>query len=174
LIRLGILAVVLVAIGVAAYLIASGGDDKSTQQRPSTPVAATPASLAALQSQLNHPVYWAGKRKRFTYELTRTLQGYTYIRYLPPGVQLGINVPDYLTIGTYPKPNAYPTVQAAAKLPGAWSQALPKGGLAATNPVRPKSVYVSYPGLPYLIEVYDPDPARARKLVLTGKIVPVA
>jgi hypothetical protein len=35
---------------------------------------------------VKHPVYWAGPRPSYTYELTRTSDGRIFVRYLPTGV----------------------------------------------------------------------------------------
>ena len=41
------------------------------------------------------------------------------------------------------------------------------------NRKTPTSVYVAYPGSKVQIEVFDPDPARALRLVTSGHIQPV-
>ena len=84
-------AVVAIALAVAfvVWLVFKPDGDKNKQ--PTTikraPVTAvTAADLRALQKQVGHPVYWAGPKRGYTYELSRTADGNIYLRYLPPGV----------------------------------------------------------------------------------------
>jgi hypothetical protein len=174
--RRGLIAIVVVLVVAAAVaaviVITSSGDDNKNKVKRSIPVAATQASLQALQTQLGHPVYWAGARRNYTLELTRTLKGYVYVRYLPPGVQLGDNR-TYLTIATYPDPRGFATLQRTARKPGAAAARLPRGGLAVTATQGSTSTFIAYPNSPYLIEVYDPSGARARALATSGKVAPV-
>ena len=60
----------------------------------------------------------------------------------------------------------------AAKAPGARTFKVKGGGTALVNENTPTSVYLAYPGSEYQIEVFDPDPARALKLVTSGQIQP--
>jgi hypothetical protein len=135
------------------------------------PTAASVAQITALATTLGHPVYWAGPKRGFTYELTETSSGKVYIRYLPSGVPVGDKNADYLTIATYPFPGAFAAVQKTAK--GASTIALARGGLAVVDGTYPKSIHIGYPGVGYQVEVYDPSPSTARKLVASGVIVPV-
>jgi len=74
-------------------------------------------------------VYWAGAPSKDTYELTRTTDGRTDIRYLPPGVAVGDTRPDYLTVGTYPLTNAYALVRTTAARSHVEPLRLADGGL---------------------------------------------
>ncbi len=47
------------------------------------------------------------------------------------------------------------------------------GGFAFVDKNHPTSVYLAYPGSNFQIEVFDPNPSVARRLVTSGKIVPV-
>ena len=170
---LAIGAAVVVVAGIIAFIVASsGGGDGSNNVRRSFPVAATPASLRALQSSVRHPVFWAGNRRGYTLELTRTLKGYIYIRYLPPGVQLGDDR-TYLTVATYPDGHAFATLQKTGRKPDATATRLRGGGLAVTPFQGGTSTFIAYPNSPYLVEVYDPSSARARSLAASGRVRPV-
>jgi hypothetical protein len=170
---------VLVAVGVVIWLLVRGGGGTTThttaQPAPqrATPVAATVAQLQALAGRSAFPIYWIGPKPGDTYELTRTSDGRIYVRYLPPGVQLGVNMPNYVTVATYPSPDGFATVTQASKLSGEWIHRLRRGGLAVGSPRLPKSVYLSYPGAKFLVEIYDPTPNHARVLVTTGQIRPI-
>jgi hypothetical protein len=50
---------------------------------------------------------------------------------------------------------------------------LPGGGLALITPGHPKSVYLAFPRTPVQVEVYDPSPAVARAVALSGRVVPI-
>lgn len=133
------------------------------------PVALTAPALRAQVALLGQRAYWAGPMRNSTYELTRTDSGSIYIRYLPPGVAAG-DKRAFLTIGTYPLPNAYAVTQRVVNEKGAVSRKLADGSIAVYRPARPTSIYIAQPGGVYQIEVYDPSVAEARRLVTTGEI----
>ena len=135
--------------------------------------AASAAQIKALASQVGHPIYWAGTEANSTKELTQTSDGRIYIRYLPAGVKVGDQRPDYLTVGTYPQADAMATLEKSAAKTHAETIKLSGGGLASIDKNKPTSVYVAYPDLDLQIEVYDPSPSRARELVTAGRIAPV-
>jgi hypothetical protein len=166
----------LVAVGLLAFLVgwlalSRGGDD--TAAAPSgAATAASESELRSFAESMSHPVYWAGPRENFTYELTQTRDGRVYVRYLPEGVEVGDPRGRYLTIGTYPRAGAYAELQRAAKAPGAVSLKLGKG-LAVFGKARPSSVYFGYPDAKYQVEVFHPSPDEARRLALAGQVVAV-
>ena len=49
------------------------------------PTAASVDQLNALAARLGHPIYWAGPKAGYRYELTQTSTGKVFIRYLPDG-----------------------------------------------------------------------------------------
>jgi hypothetical protein len=170
--------ILVTALAATALLAGCGKDDKATTSTTPTAakpnsVATTPAALKALAKQVGHDIYWAGPRKGYTYELTRTKTQNTFIRYLPPGVPVGSPSPDFLSVGTYEQADAFKTIQTARKRKGEQVDKLDGGGYAVSAKERPQSVYFSYPGSTLLVEVYDPSPLRARKLVTTGQVKPI-
>jgi hypothetical protein len=168
-VRLGALA----ALGFAAFLIGwfALGNDKPSQ--PAGAASSTSeAELRKLAASAPHPVYWAGPRAGQTYELTRTSDGRIYVRYLPEGVKAGDPRPQFLTVGTYPRANAFAELKRAANADGASSRPLPQGGLAVVSPGS-SSVYFGYPGARYQVEVYAPSAGSARQLVFGGQVVPI-
>ena len=82
----------LIAVGLAAFLVGwvamNRGDDA-----PSVPgsgaSAASESELKAFADSVSHPVYWAGPKEGYTYELTQTTNGLVYVRYLPEGTDVG-------------------------------------------------------------------------------------
>jgi hypothetical protein len=161
-----------VLVGIAAGLyLRDGGSSNSKRPRVS---AASISALSSWVATVGHPVYWAGPEQGYRYELTHTADGRIYIRYLPAGVAVGSSAPDYLTVGTYPVKNALSTVRAIGSKSGGSLIKLAAGGWAAVDPDHPLSIYIAYPGAGYEIEVYDPSPGTARKLVTSGAIVPVS
>jgi hypothetical protein len=171
--RLGAVVAVAGAAAFLAWLLVKDDDGSSSQATRNLPVAASVGDLRNLARTVDHPVYWAGKRPGYTYELTRTETGNVYIRYLPPGVNVGDKRADFLTVGTYQLRGAYAGVTREAKKEGAVSQRLPGGGLAVANEQRRKSVHFAYPDSGLQVEVYAPSPNVARKLVFDGRIRPV-
>lgn len=172
----------MVILIVVLVVVLSGGDDEPTTApgaaigttgvRPQ-PIAATPTSLAELSTTLKRPLYWVGPSQGRTYELTQTTDGSVYVRYLRAGVSIGDARPDFLTVGTYPQSDPFDTVEDASKRAGAQIEELDDGGLAVANRSRPNSWYVAYPDAEELVEVYSPEPERARELVRDERVVPV-
>jgi hypothetical protein len=169
------------ALTTLSLVAGCGGSDNKTSTGAGLPApakraaasAATVGDLRALKSSTGHDIFWAGHKRGYTYELTNTTEGNIYIRYLPPGVPVGAAGGDFLSIGTYPQTDAFATVKAARKQDGEVVTEIPGGGFAVANPNRPQSVYFAFPGSKLLVEVYDPDPARAKRLIVRGQVVPL-
>ena len=143
---------------------------------PSTPTRAPAramnlAQLRTFARGAGHPVYWLGQRPpgtpRPTYEVSQTKDRSIYIRYLPPGVAAGSNR-TFLTVGTYPNNRAAATVRQGLARPGATRARGPRGAVGVINRARPNSVYFASSNGRFLIEVYDPNAARARRLAPTA------
>lgn len=165
-----LLLIALISFGALLKLRGHGG--KTTLPPVGSPAAVSESQLKSLASQSSQPIYWAGP-KHGTYELTRTTDGRTYIRYLPSADKVGDRTPNYLTVGTYPTKQAFSALRRAAARDGAVSANVDHGGLLVFNNSAPKSVYFSYPKSGYQVEVYDPSPLQARGLVLSGSIKPI-
>ena len=176
------IAILGVAAGVAAYVFI-GRDDHLPAVAPRTvPVdvrPAVPAQAVTVRELRNQaasqarPLYWAGAQPGTTYELTRSADGRTYVRYLTGDAAAGDPSAGFLTVATYPQADGFAAVTGAAARAGNTRIELPAGGVAVTSPDKPSSVYLSYPGADYQVEVYAPDAATAIDLVKSGKIKPV-
>src|ERR1039458_2625879 len=108
----------LVLLAAFAVVFVSGCGGSGTSSKKVTygkPAAATATQLVAYQTQVKHPVYWLGPYKGFTYELTETTNGNSYVRYLPPGIKVGNTKANWTVVGTYPSANAYAAVLANIK-----------------------------------------------------------
>jgi hypothetical protein len=170
-VRLGAVLAAVAAVALMAWIVLrDGGKDESSA---GAPVAASIEDLKELSGTLGHPVYWAGEREGSTYELTRADNGNVFIRYLPAGTEVGDERPGFLTVGTYPYPNAFSAVRKASRTRGAFVRKAGGGGLVVSRKNLPRSVYLAYPRSNLLLEVYDPSPQRARRLVLSGQVRPV-
>ena len=161
---------VLVILGIVLWLVLRGGGN-TARRAPARGMSIR--DLNELAGSIGHPVYWAGLQPRFTYEVSRTKDGRVYIRYLPAGATVGNTKANYLTIGTYPQPHAFRTIRATARTQGVRPLDIARGGVAFQYKSRPTSVYLAYPGSNYQIEVFDPTPAVALRLVTSGQIKPV-
>ena len=171
------LAVLAVAVAVAAtvvgWLLVYGESDTRSPASPSGPALVSQTQLEELASSTVGPVYWAGPREGFSYELTRTADGRTYLRYLPHGVAAGDRRAEFLAVGTYSRPGSFADLQRAANRSGSVSVKLSNRGLMVSASDRPKSVYLGYPGAEYQVEVFAPSSTTARRLVLSGTITPI-
>lgn len=159
------------AIAVGLLSAACGGSS-GTDSSSSDAVALTPSGLRALATSLNQPIYWVGPRKKVTYERTIPGDGRILVRYLPPDAELGTKT-QYLTVGTYIVPDAYAATQRAASAPGAVRIKVASSAIAFTTKARPLNAWITYPGSRYQIEVFDPTPGTARRLVASGRVVRV-
>lgn len=170
--RIGALLAVAAAAFVVAWLVLDRGGDEEALP-PLGTAAASENQLKALADSVDQPIYWAGARKNRTYELTRTSDGRVYVRYLPPGVQVGDKRARYLTVGTYPRRNAFAELERAARPKDAVSLKIARGGLVVFSEAKPTSVYFGYPKSRYQVEVYHPSADVARRLVLSGQVAPI-
>jgi hypothetical protein len=167
----GVIAVV-IAAAVIAWLTV-GRDSSSSTKGPVAsavqPVALNAAGLATLAGTVGQPIYWAGQRNGYLYELRRTDNGNVYVRYLPPGVDAGAKGAKYLIVATYPFSHA---LAALEKVAGGRGIQVPGGGLALVDPKYPKSVHLAFPKVDYQVEVFDPSPKRALEVATSGQVRP--
>jgi hypothetical protein len=170
--RLGVVIAVAVALGVVAYFAFTGGDDDkpAAPGAPNPPAPVSETDLSGLSKSLGQPVYWAGGKKDTQFQLTRQKD---QIRVAYPAAAGANAAQGLLTIGTYRLPDALAAVLRAGKTPTAKVYELERGGRAVSDSNRPTNVYFAYPKQDFQVEVYDPKPGRALKLVLRGKVRPV-
>jgi hypothetical protein len=136
------------------------------------PALLTRTGLEHVAEAVGHPVYWAGDRAGYSYELTVTAGGRVFVRYLPQGVSAGDPRADFVTVGTYPDAGAYANLERAARRSDATSVRLDDGGLTVVSSKAPSSAYVGWPGSKYQVEVFDPS-GDARGLVVGRVVAPV-
>lgn len=154
----------------AGKLQAAGSSDLTATS--AGPRAASVAAIRALAADLGQPIYWAGARPNTTYELTRSPEGRIYVRYLPPGVEVGSRKP-YRTVGTYPLRQAFQATKRASREAGSTRTAAGGGAVAVYTAKHPTNVYVAFPGVNFQVEVYSPKRGEARRLVGAQSIGPV-
>ena len=168
-------------LALAALLAAGGAFAAVTLTRdeaPALPAAGRPALLTAgvlsrVAAAAGHAVYGVAAPAGTRPEITRSSSGEVWVRYLGGGAKLGDPRADHLTIGTYPRSGALAAAKAAAEGEQTRSAELPDGGIMLWSLDRPESVYAASPGSDLLVEVYSPDPARARALVSGGAVAPL-
>lgn len=165
------LLVLVAAAAAAAAFLWFAGDDAAPDVRAGVPVSVSADELASYAEETDATVYWAGAIPSRELELTATRAG-TYVRYLSPGYEVG-DERRLLTIATYPLQNAFATATARAGNAQMASAKTPGGGLAVWSRARPTSVYVAFPQVGQLIEVYSPKSGEATGLARSGDIVPV-
>jgi hypothetical protein len=135
------------------------------------PIIMTKDQLLVVAATSGHSIYWAGPRGLTTYEVTIVNRD-IYVRYLPAGVAAGSSTP-YLTVGTYEKADAYAGLVSAAAISGAKSERLAGGALVVVPAGKPTSAYFAFQGANLLMEVFDPVPGAALKLVTSGAVQPI-
>ena len=172
LVLLGV-AIAAAATVVVILLVQSGSHASALPASNSGPVLVSQAQLERLAAATAHPLYWAGPKNGYSYELTMVRGGRVYVRYLPKGVKAGDPRPRFLVVGTYEQAGSFAYLKHAAKAKGSLSLGIDTGGVAVFSSASPTSVYFTYPGAKYQVEVYDPSADTARRLVLAGKITPI-
>src|SRR5262245_3997103 len=168
LVLIGALVVVLVV-----WLIGSCGSDDDSASSTVAPEIVDADALKERAEDQESPIYWAGEQEGTEIELSVPEEGRTYVRYLTEGTEVGAPTPDYLTVGTYAFAQPIPALEELATKPGGVQRSAADGGIVYFNRDVPNSVYLAFPGQEVEIEIYDPDPARAKELATTGAIVPV-
>lgn len=177
--RVGVIVALAVAAGIITRVVLdqTGGSSTpstTTSQSPAvgrTVVALSLQGLRALSGAVHHPIYWVGPKAGYTYEVTQTpINGNVYVRYLPPGVKIEDKRPDFLIIGTYPFTNTYQVLRREAH---GREVDLADGGIAVVDQAYPKSVHLSWPGVDFQVEVYDPSPQRSLEIARSGAVRPV-
>lgn len=171
-VRIGAVVALALAAGFVAWLVLRDRDSSPKATTTAAPAAASVGQLNELARSLGHPIFWVGPKAGYTYEATQTESGKVYVRYLPPGVEVGSDKP-YLTVATYPFPGALAAVQKQSKAKGAVAVPLPQGGLAVLDNGYPQSTHVAYPGVDYQVEVFDPSPAAAMQTVASGHLAAI-
>ena len=157
-------------------LIFGGGDDGGGEPEAASAAGVativSPAELAAEAQSLGRPIYWAGPQGESVIELERTAEGNTSVRYIPEGEDAGGSEADFLTVVTYPYPDAYGALSQQAESGDVLTRDLPGGGIIISQANQPTNAYVAYRGEDYQVEIYDPRPGRALKLAIEGAVVP--
>lgn len=166
---------VAVLVGVGVWLLTGRDEDPSPMSFASESQAnarIVPADeLASIPTEVNHPVFWAGKQPNSEVEMRDDASGNVHLRYLTGDAQAGTAEQSYLDIGTYPFTGAYRSTRALANSDGVVKVKAGKAiGFYQKN--RPFSVILSYPSRPDLqVEVYHPEKNAALEIVKQGDIV---
>lgn len=162
------------AVGAIVWLIASEGDEEAPAGGEDTGArTVSEAELAELAADSGHPVYWAGPVEGTELEANEASGGSVLVRYLEEGTEAGRPGADSLAVGSYAIPNPRKALNTFAAEPGATVRNSPELGRVVTTPRTPESAYFVDPGDSVQVEVYDPKPKRALRLVLSGQVQPI-
>ena len=173
------LVAVLIALPVIAFAIwaiggcGGGGDDSSSSESTVSAEIVDAGALKERSEEEEMPIYWAGEQTGTELELSVPEEGRTYVRYLTGGAEAGDPQPNFLTVGTYAFAEPIPALEELAEKDEGVSRSAPGGGFVYFNRATPNSVYLAYPEEEVQIEVFDPDPKRAKELATSGEIVPI-
>lgn len=177
--RIGAVIAVLAVVAFVAWLLVSSNQKSSTPQAspsaaaPITPVGPKVVSVDELKQvpdQVGNPIYWAGEAPGKDLELTIGADRAVYVRYLPKGTPAGVDKPAFLTVATYPRPDAYALVQAGGSRPGAVAVEDAGGALVTTESQQSTNAYFAFEGTPLLVEVFDPKPGKAFEEIQSGRV----
>lgn len=158
-----------IIVAIALRLNMSSGSDRMHEGAGTL----SAARLIARAQRLDTRVYWVGPRGSDAYVFDATFGGRTYVRYLPKGVAANDPRPDFLTVGTYVLPHPMADLRKAAEERGGEIVRLAHGALAFVDRYRPAHAFIVGPHWKAQVEVYDPKPGEAMKLVLKGDVQPI-
>jgi hypothetical protein len=170
-VRLGLLCLVIAAaigFGLVALL---GGDDDDDAGNSEAPVALSESELIAEAANFSHPAYWIGPLPDVdAYELTNLSDGRIYIRYLTGGAEAGDTRPNFLTIGTYAKPDAAAALDDAEKAGGTKGLSQ-EDGFTLLEGGSGLNAYMVFDDQPDLqVEIYGPGEGDAVELAKSGAV----
>lgn len=135
-------------------------------------VSVVPESeLLEAMKGVGYPVYWAGPRPGVEYEVSRQ-EARTFVRYLPKGEEAE-SERKFLTVGSYKDSKALAGIRESGQKPGAILVKIKGGGTAYAEGTNATSAYMAFPGVDAQVEVFDPKPGEALRLIRSGAIVPV-
>lgn len=155
--------------GPTGYIGPTGRGGPTGRIDYSGPACFAPWQLNAwFSKRLGTSIYWAGPREGTCYELWHSHR-YFLLRYLPVPRHAHEGAP-YLSVATYPFHGAFDSLKEQAK---GNAVAGPDGSIVYVNAHDPRIVYVAFPNVDYELEIFDPSPARAAAIALSGKIRPV-
>jgi len=157
-----------IAIGFAVW-----GEEDAQILRAGEPVLITPSALRTFVKDSPVPVFWAGQRSNSELEYTETNDKRTFVRYLTGSAKAGDPRPVFVSVATYPRPEALTELERITKRRGVTSATIPGGGLIAYRKAKPLSVFVAYPDRSAFVEVYAPKDGDALDIVRSGAVTPV-
>lgn len=182
--RIGAVVAIAAVVGFLVWLFVirddEGGDTSgkpgqvvTTEVQPFGPAIAGASEIEDAAAQVSHPLYWATDGQEGEVELTLTTDGRAFVRYLTGGAKPGDKNADFLTVATYNVDNAEAALEEVGGREGRSTFEVPGGGLAVANSAEPERIYFTPAGSDLQVEVFDPEPGRARELVESGQIAPI-
>ena len=134
------------------------------------PTLLSPSELARLARSDERRLFWLGRLEGRALEVTDGGAQGLFVRYVPaPGDEP--RSPS-TTVATYPVKRAYPIAVRSGRARDAVTERLGSGAVAVWRRSRPTNVYVAFRGAEVLVEVFDPQPARALDLARSGRLAP--
>jgi hypothetical protein len=182
-VRIATVAVAIAVLALLAWLVLiRPAGDGSTVMRPGAgPVTTSQADLAALSTELGHPIYWVGPRPGMRFESSLTSAGDVDVQYLAANAVVGDPSPSSLRTGalavaTHPVFSALASLRAYARRSNTPTTRLPGGGMAITVAAAPGAqtrVVFAYPGQNVQGEVSGAFDGTALATVESGDVTPV-
>lgn len=166
-----IVTAVLAVLALAALAWALFGGrlmGSAMQLEPGKPKFVTESELRDYGNE-HGPIYWAGPMTDVHYELTVTMAGAVFVRYVPKDETVGTQT-EVLTVATYPEQHGYTRLEEAAAEEGVGSQITTTNALVVVNPTSPLSTYFSFPEAAFQVEVFSPTEGESEQQVLAGSI----
>lgn len=175
-----LLAVTALILGAIALFDGGSGDSSSSStgsgsEGESIAVALSESELLAQVSSLGLPAFWVGPRAgTSSYELSTPPDGRVYIRYLTGDAEAGDPHPDFLTVGTYPVPEAKKALEEATRAGEGGQTLSQEEGYKVLASPEATNAYVVFDNQPDAqVEIFSPQPGEAAELAKSGTLKPV-
>lgn len=165
-----------VLVGLIAWGVTRDDDDGGESEIAPAGFEAKIVSEVDLEEiavSSGHDVYWVGPIDGKELETGENEDGGVLVRYLQAGEEPGSDSAGALAIGSYPLGDAVKALERFAEGEGAIVRESDQVGKVVTSREAPTSAYFVSPDGTLQIEVYDPSPARAMTLALSGRVRPV-
>jgi hypothetical protein len=164
----GLLVAGLLVLLVVLLLDDDGGEEGVSAGQP-TVVAAE--QLSEFAAEADEPVYWLGPREDAEYELSETESGRAFVRYLNEGAVAGDPRPEYVTVGTYPSPDAAAALtRVAVERDDVELARTDDGAVILVGRGSGGRAHLAYPGDDVEVEVFSPVVGEALRLAVAGKV----
>lgn len=162
---------VILTLGLSSLFAPNNMDTTTLAAKISGGVSLSEKELKAVVKQIGQKVYWVGPMSGAKYTINAQNFNSIYVRYLADGKGISDQTPKYRVIATYKEANGYNSTLSAGNQADGLSFTNPNGSAVYYNKQVPTNVYVAFKGLPFQIEIFDPNAKTSLDLAKSDNAV---